>query len=63
MQCAKKAVAGQRSVTELGVLEGESTAFSYVQMQLAHGVSVLLCSRVIEFVMTGCSVGERIGCL
>ncbi|WP_105205648.1 hypothetical protein [Neobittarella massiliensis] len=60
MQCAKKAVAGQGgAVTGLGVLEGESAAFSYVQMQLAYGVSVLLCSRVIEFVMTGCLSGGR----
>ncbi|MBC3515473.1 hypothetical protein H8K20_03550 [Neobittarella massiliensis] len=64
MQRAKKVVAGQGgAVTGLGVLEGESTAFSYVQMQLAHGVSVLFCSRVIEFVVTGCSVGGGIGCL
>ena len=63
MQCAKKAVAGQGSVTGLGVLEGESAAFLYSQTQLAHGVSVLFCSRVTEFMVTGCSVGGRIGCL
>ena len=63
MQCAKKAVAGQGSVTGLGVLEGESAAFLYTQTQLAHGVSVLFCSRVTEFMVTGCSVGGRIGCL
>ena len=61
LQCAKKAVTGQGSVTDLGVLEGESTAFSYVQMQLAYSVSVLLCSRVIELVMTGCLSGGGIG--
>ena len=61
MQCAKKAVAGQGAVTDLGVLEGESAVFLYAQTQMAHGVSVLLCSRVIEFVMTGCSVGGGIG--
>ena len=62
MQCAKKAVAGQGgAVTGLGVLEGESTAFLYAQMQMAHGVSVLLCSRVTEFVMTGCLSGGGIG--
>ncbi|MBC3515472.1 hypothetical protein H8K20_03545 [Neobittarella massiliensis] len=59
LQCAEKAVAGQGSVTGLGVLAGESAAFLYTQMQMAHGVSALLCSRVIEFVMTGCSVGGR----
>ncbi len=59
VQCAKKAVAGQGAVTGLGVLEGESAAFLYAQTQLAHGVSVLFCSRVIEFVVTGCSVGGR----
>ena len=61
MQCAKKAVAGQEAVTELGVLEGESAAFLHMQMQMAHGVSVLLCGRVTEFVMTGCLSGGGIG--
>ena len=61
MQCAKKAVARQGgAVTGLGVLEGESAAFLYAQTQLAYGVSVLFCGRVIEFVMTGCSVGGGI---
>ena len=51
-------MAGQGgAVTGLGVLESESTAFSHVQTQLAHGVSVLLCGRVIEFVVTGCLSG------
>ena len=62
LQCAKKAVVGQGgAVTGLGVLEGESAAFLYAQMQMAHGVSVLLYSRVIEFVMTGCLSGGGIG--
>ena len=62
LQCAKKAVAGQGgAVTDLGVLEGESAAFLYAQTQLAHGVSVLLYSRVIEFVVTGCLSGGGIG--
>ena len=48
------------AVTGLGVLEGESTAFLYTQTQMAHGVSVLLCSWVTEFMVMGCSVGGRI---
>ena len=57
-------MAGQGgAVTGLDVLEGESAAFLYAQTQLAYGVSVLLCGRVTEFVVTGCSVGGRIGCL
>ena len=62
LQCAKKAVAGQgHAVTDLGVLEGESIAFLYTQTQMAHGVSVLLCSWVIEFVVTGCLSGGGVG--
>ena len=59
-QCVQKAIAKNGrddEVINFGVFEDEETVCSYVETAL--GISLLLSSQAVDFIVTGCSSGER----
>ena len=55
-QSVREAVRGRHEVVNFGVFPGEEAVFSYVETAVM--VSLLLSSRAVDFVVTGCSSGQ-----
>ena len=55
--CTKKAVSNQNyDVINFGIFENETLSYSYIQTALC--ISLLLESKSVDFVVTGCSSGQ-----
>jgi len=55
-RCTRQAVAGQHEVVNFGVFPGETVDYSYVETAVM--ASLLLSSRAVDFLVTGCSSGQ-----